>query len=76
MLHLPGAVGSGHWISWTIIFPETSSRGDWDLAGIARGGLRGQGRSPVTVCRVLVVLAASLSGSALSALAGIALCSA
>ena len=63
MLHFPRAVTSGDRISWTIVFREMSfGGGGWVLAGIARGGLRGQGRSLVTVGRVLIAIASIFFG--------------
>jgi len=62
MLHLPRAVASGDRISWTIVFREMSfGGGGWVLAGIARGGLHGQGRL-ITVGRVLIAIAALFFG--------------
>src|ERR1700683_5217980 len=63
MLHFPRAVTSGDRISWTIVFREMSfGGGGWVLAGIARGGLRGQGKSLVTVGRVLIAIATIFFG--------------
>src|ERR1700691_478259 len=63
MLHFPRAVTSGDRISWTIVFREMSfGGGGWVLAGIARGGLRGQGKSLITVGRVLIAIAAIFFG--------------
>jgi len=63
MLHLPRAVASGDRISWTIVFREMSfGGGGWVLAGIARGGLHGPGRSLITVGRVLIAIAALFFG--------------
>ncbi|HTR64889.1 MAG TPA: hypothetical protein VMH85_03895 [Terriglobales bacterium] len=63
MLHLPRAVTSGDRISWTIVFREMSfGGGAWVLAGVAMGGLRGPGRSLITVGRVLIALAAIFFG--------------
>jgi uncharacterized membrane protein len=63
MLHLPRAVASGDRVSWTIVFREMSfGGGGWVLAGIARGGLHGQGRSLITVGRVLIAIAALFFG--------------
>lgn len=57
MIHFPGALANPHQrIPWTIVFREMSFGGaGWVLAGIARSGARGQGRSwLITVGRVLV----------------------
>jgi uncharacterized membrane protein len=63
MLHFPGAVKSGNRILWTIVIREMSfGGGGWVLAGIAMGGLRGQGRSLITVGRVLIAIAAIFFG--------------
>src|SRR6202047_4521678 len=59
MIHLPRAVASGDRISWTIVFREMSfGGGGWVLAGIARGGVHGQGRSLLTVGRGLIAIGA------------------
>ena len=63
MIHFPGAVKSGARIPWTIVFREMSfGGGGWVLAGIARGGLRGQGRSLIIVGRVLIAITAIFFG--------------
>jgi uncharacterized membrane protein len=63
MLHFPGAVRSGDRISWTIVVREMSfGGGGWVLAGIGMGGLRGQGKSLITVGRVLIAIAAIFFG--------------
>ncbi len=63
MLYFPGAIRSGNRITWTIVFRESSfGGGGWVLAGIALGGLRGQGRSLILVGRVLIAMAAIVFG--------------
>jgi uncharacterized membrane protein len=63
MLHFPRALSSGDRISWTIVFRESSfGGGGWVLAGIAMGGVRGRGRSLITVGRVLIGIAAIFFG--------------
>jgi len=63
MIHLPGAIASGGRIPWTIVLREMSfAGGGWVLAGIARGGLHGQGRILVLVGRVLIAIAAIFFG--------------
>jgi uncharacterized membrane protein YphA (DoxX/SURF4 family) len=63
MIHLPGAVASGGRIIWTIVFREMSfGGGAWVLAGIAMGGSRGQGKTLITVGRVLIAIAAIVFG--------------
>ncbi len=63
MIHFPGAIKSGARIPWTIVFREMSfGGGGWVLAGIARGGLRGQGRSLIIVGRVLIAITAIFFG--------------
>ena len=63
MIHLPGAVKSGDRIIWTIVVREMSfGGGGLVLAGIAFGGLRGKGKSLITVGRVLIAIAAIFFG--------------
>ena len=63
MLHFPGALSSGSRILWTIVFRESSfGGGGLVLAGVAMGGLRGQGKSLITVGRVLIAIAAIFFG--------------
>jgi uncharacterized membrane protein len=63
MIHLPGAIASGGRIPWTIVFREMSfGGGGWVLAGIARGGLHGQGRILILVGRVLIAITAIFFG--------------
>jgi len=63
MLHFPGAVASGGRILWTIVIREMSfGGGGWVLAGIAMGGVRGQGRRLILVGRLLVAIGAIFFG--------------
>ena len=63
MLHFPGALASGSRILWTIVFRESSfGGGGLVLAGIAMGGVRGPGKSLITVGRVLIAMAAIFFG--------------
>jgi uncharacterized membrane protein len=63
MLHFPGAVKTGNRILWTIVIREMSfGGGGWVLAGIAMGGLRGQGKGLIRVGRVLIAIAAIFFG--------------
>lgn len=63
MIHFPGAVKSGDRIIWTIVIRELSfAGGGLVLAGIAFGGLRGNGKSLITVGRVLIAIAAIVFG--------------
>ena len=62
MLHIPGAVTAGGRIAWTIVFREMSFGGSGlVLAGIAMGCDR-QGKSLITVGRVLIAIAAIFFG--------------
>jgi uncharacterized membrane protein len=60
MIHIPGAVAEPHdRFRWTVVVREFSfCGGAWVLAGIAMGGLRGRGRTLITIGRVLIGLAA------------------
>src|SRR5882724_2285247 len=65
MIHLPGALARPHdRIIWTIVVREMSfGGGAWILAGTARDGWRGPGKSALThVGRTLVAIAAILFG--------------
>ncbi|MGA9120765.1 MAG: hypothetical protein WB699_15475 [Bacteroidota bacterium] len=65
MIHLPGALSEPHnRFIWTIVFREMSFGGaGWILAGNARDGWRGRGRSAlITVGRVFVTMAVVLFG--------------
>src|ERR1700730_10700447 len=63
MLHLPAAIRGGGRIAWTVVVREMSfGGGGWVLAGIARGGSHGPGRSLITVGRVLIAIAALFFG--------------
>ncbi|HXZ27254.1 MAG TPA: hypothetical protein VEG08_04545 [Terriglobales bacterium] len=63
MLYLPGALRTGSRFAWTVVFREMSFGGaGWVLAGIALGGLQGQGRSLIHVGRVLIAFAAIFFG--------------
>ncbi len=64
LLYLPGAVRVGGRFAWTVVFRELSFGGaGWVLAGIALGGNRNvQGRSLITVGRVLIAIAAIFFG--------------
>jgi uncharacterized membrane protein len=64
MLHFPGAVSTGGRIPWTIVFREMSfGGGGWVLAGVAMSGNRdGQGKSLITVGRVLIAITAIFFG--------------
>jgi uncharacterized membrane protein len=64
MLHLPGAISSGGRIPWTVVIRELSFGGGcWVLAGIAMGANGdGQGKSLITVGRVLIAIAAIVFG--------------
>ena len=64
MIHLPVAIAAGGRFPWTIVFREMSfGGGGWVLAGIAMGGSGdGQGRSLITVGRVLIAIAAIFFG--------------
>jgi uncharacterized membrane protein len=64
MLHIPGAVGGGGRITWTIVIRELSfGGGGWVLAGIARGGNRDRGsKSLITAGRLLIAVAAIVFG--------------
>jgi len=62
MLHIPGAVTAGGRIPWTIVFREMSfGGGGLVLAGSAMG-CDGQGKSLITVGRVLIAIAAIFFG--------------
>jgi uncharacterized membrane protein len=60
MIHIPGALAEPHdRFRWTVVVREFSfCGGAWVLAGIAMGGLRGRGRTLITIGRVLIGLAA------------------
>jgi len=64
MLHFPEAVATGGRIRWTIVVREMSfGGGGWVLAGIAMSRNRaGQGKSLITVGRVLIAIAAIFFG--------------
>ncbi len=65
MIHLPGALSEPHnRFIWTIVFREMSFGGaGWILAGTARDGWRGRGKSAlITVGRVFVTMAVVLFG--------------
>ena len=63
MIHLPGAIRSGNRIIWTIVLREMSfGGGGWVLAGIALGRSRWQGRSLITMGRVLIAITAIFFG--------------
>lgn len=63
MLYFPGAIRTGNRITWTIVFRELSfGAGGWALAGIAMGGLRGQGKILINVGRVLIAMTAIFFG--------------
>jgi uncharacterized membrane protein len=63
MVHIPGAVAAGGRFAWTVVIREMSfGGGGWVLAGIARGGLRGQGRSLIIVGRLLIAITAIFFG--------------
>ena len=63
MIHLPGALASGERVTWTIVIRELSFGGaGLVLAGTALGQLRGQGKSLITVGRVLIAITAILFG--------------
>jgi len=64
MIHLPGALRTHDRIISTIVFRETSfGAAAWVLAGIAMGGNRdGQGKSLITVGRVLIAITAIFFG--------------
>ncbi len=63
MLYLPGALRTGNRFAWTVVFREMSFGGaGWVLAGIALGGLQGQGRPLVRVGRALIAFAAIFFG--------------
>jgi uncharacterized membrane protein len=62
MLHIPGAVTAGGRIAWTIVLREMSfGGGGLVLAGIAMG-CDGQGKSLITVGRVLIAITAIFFG--------------
>lgn len=60
MLHLPRVhANMRDRISWAVAIRDMSfAGGGWILAGTAMGGLRGKGRSLITIGRVLVAIAA------------------
>lgn len=64
MIHLPGALRTHDRIIWTIVFREMSFGGaGWILAGNARDGWRGQGKSTlITVGSVFVTMAVIVFG--------------
>jgi uncharacterized membrane protein YphA (DoxX/SURF4 family) len=63
MIHLPGAIKTGDRIIWTIVIREMSfGGGGWVLAGVALGQLRRKGNILITVCRVLIAIAAIFFG--------------
>ena len=64
MLYIPGAVIVGGRIAWTVVFREMSFGGaGWVFAGNAMGGNgAGQGKSLITVGRVLIAIAAIFFG--------------
>jgi uncharacterized membrane protein len=59
-IHIPGALAQPHdRFRWAVVVREFSfCGGGWVLAGIAMGGLRGRGRTLITIGRVLIALAA------------------
>jgi uncharacterized membrane protein len=62
MLHIPGAVAAGGRVAWTIVFREMSfGGGGLVLAGIAMG-CEGQGKSLITLGRVLIAITAIFFG--------------
>ncbi len=63
MLHVPRALASHDRISWTVVIREMSfGGGGWALAGAAIGSSRWQGKTLITVARLLIAIAAIFFG--------------